>query len=110
MTKFLRFTQSIKIIKLLVKKNGSIKLNFMGSSMLPTIQPGASLHIMYCNNFETGNIYVYTDKDHNSSYKLVCHRLVDIKGSLYYFKGDNRDRVDEPVDKENIIGEVVSWI
>jgi len=105
----LNFEQSMEIIKILLEEKKCLELTFKGSSMLPTIKPGSRLIINKFNNLSVGKIYVYIDRDLDSFSKIVCHRLYEINKYQYYFKGDNRNIIDNFVEVKDIIGEVVSW-
>ncbi|QNO15557.1 S24/S26 family peptidase [Alkalicella caledoniensis] len=73
--------------------------------MHPTILNYSTVNIVAPRGYEIGKIYAYHD-DLESFPRLVCHRLIKIQGGLYYFKGDNRNKVDVPIKKDFILGEV----
>lgn len=63
-----------------------------GNSMCPSHGTyGISLQkeIISTNDLKIGKVYVYEDYLNITSYNLIQHRLMDIRGSDYIFKGDN---------------------
>ena len=106
--KLLNFEESIYVIKKLLE-NEHLEFTFKGSSMLPTIKPGTRLVVSGYDKLTIGKIYVYIDRDPDSISKIVCHRLYKVNKPMYYFKGDNRRNIDNPIGREDIIGEVVYW-
>lgn len=105
----LSFTNSIELIKAVLESGHEIYLDFRGTSMLPTLQPETKLSLKIPTSLIVGGIYIYVDHDQDSFSKLVCHRLIDKRAEGYIFKGDNRDSLDLPVPKDDIIAEVISW-
>jgi len=80
-----------------------------GYSMLPTIHSGDLLVVALKDspyfNPEVGDILVYSYNEKIN----VAHRLVAIRGDIYFFKGDNNNYIEE-VPEEAIIGEVIETI
>ena len=75
-------------------------------SMLPLMYPDAVLdYIPFDGNLKCGHIYIYNNLDKNYT---VAHRFVyEAKNGDLYFKGDNNDRLDLPINKSDILNEVV---
>ena len=94
----------ISILRSLLAQNCQIKMNAQGFSMLPTIQPGATLLISSISEVVTGKVYLY-----ESMNQLIVHRLVEIKESpllTLYFKGDANKMQDPPVKPGQLIGAI----
>lgn len=72
-------------------------------SMLPSYSPESLVDAVdLVGEPLCGHVYIY-ERDGVS----VVHRLVFVGGLGYYFKGDNNDVLDEPVDLGSIKKEVV---
>ena len=84
--------------------------NFLGytffevqtGSMEPKINIDDYVFIKITKNVKKNDIITYFDGD-----ELITHRLIDITGEVLYTKGDNNSGLDEPIEKENVIGKVV---
>jgi len=85
-----------------------LELPFNGTSMMPTISPGCNIKIRpVTGEFKIGSIYVFIVRDWGKP-KLFCHRLVNITHDRLIFKGDNRNKKDNPVDPIDVLGELIS--
>lgn len=80
----------------------------MSPSMEPAIMKGSFMigeRLKGDEELQIGDICTYRPKD--VSY-TVTHRIVDIKGGDYVFKGDNNERADEtPVKRDQILYRVI---
>lgn len=109
MIEAIEFEQQILILRMLLEERDMVELSFKGTSMLPVINPGAVLQVIKCKKLRVGGIYLYVDRDPDSYSKIVAHRLIKYADKCYYFKGDNRSRIDDPVAKKDVIGEIIKW-
>jgi len=76
-------------------------------SMLPSVTPDTMLDtIKFKGNMKCGHAYIYSKNDTNT----VVHRFVyeDAEG-LLYFKGDNNQYWDDPINLSQIEEEVVGY-
>ncbi|WIV11341.1 S24/S26 family peptidase [Proteiniborus sp. MB09-C3] len=100
------FEHSTEIIMNLISMGFSFSFLFDGTSMLPTILPKSKIKLINPTSLKLNNIYIYIDLN-SPTKRLVCHRLIDIKNNICYFKGDNRSEIDAPVAMQMIIAEVI---
>lgn len=71
-----------------------------GSSMEPLINQGDRLFIQKkTNNLKIGEIIVFFQNK-----KIVCHRIIKLRGEWVITKGDNLAFQDNPQKKKSIIG------
>lgn len=79
----------------------------MSGSMEPTLQVGGILyyHEFDLEDFENGDILVYSTKEH-----IISHRLVDKTGDGFITKGDNNNTIDSRlVNNNQILGKGTNW-
>ncbi len=79
----------------------------MSGSMEPTLQVGGILyyHELNLEDFENGDILVYSTKEH-----IISHRLVDKTGDGFITKGDNNNTVDSSLVNDNqVLGKGTNW-
>lgn len=79
----------------------------MSGSMEPTLQVGGILyyHEFDLEDFENGDILVYSTKEH-----IISHRLVDKTGDGFITKGDNNNTIDSSlVNNNQILGKGTNW-
>lgn len=70
-------------------------------SMEPLIQVDDYVFVKITDNIDVDDIVsYYTDNS------VVTHRVVKIEDCLIYTKGDNNNAIDEPVNKNQVIGKV----
>lgn len=74
-------------------------------SMEPTIHVGDVIIVKITNDIEENDIIVC--KENNS---FITHRLLEIQDNKLITKGDANNTEDEPMDRANLIGEVVNII
>ena len=94
-------------IKILIAMKKAVKpfdLTVTGFSMNPVLYEGDIAAISPMNSDDTYNIgdilvFVYNRDE------LLVHRLIEIKGDMYYCKGDNALRM-EKISADQIIGKV----
>lgn len=103
------FSDGVDLIKILISQKIPFRFKLNGSSMIPTIFNGDIIIVQEFNEITEGKIYLYTDRL-SPTERLVCHRLVRVDGNKLFFKGDSRQQVDFPINKNQIIGEVVDII
>lgn len=76
-----------------------------GSSMLPFLPPGFKFVLMQpSNSIHVGDVVSFKRDGQRNK---VLHRVIEVRENVVITRGDNNNIVDEPVDKENVIGKVV---
>lgn len=63
-----------------------------GNSMAPALEEGDLVVVRESSSYEVGDVVAYFDPILGSP---VLHRIVDMSGDRFVFKGDNTDRIDE---------------
>lgn len=63
-----------------------------GSSMAPALDDGDLVVVRESRSYEVGDVVAYFNPTLGSP---VLHRIIDISGERFVFKGDNSDRIDE---------------
>lgn len=76
-------------------------LEVIGQSMFPVLQEKDLLFVAVEKQYQPGDILVYMYKN-----VLTVHRILFVKNSVFYCKGDNSFRLED-VCSENVIGKVV---
>ena len=79
----------------------------ISGSMEPKLKVGSILyyHKEDINNFEKGDILVYTTKSY-----IISHRIVEISEDGFITKGDANKTIDSnEVFKEQVLGKGVNW-
>lgn len=79
--------------------------NVLSGSMEPTFSKGTLLIVKEETKPEKGQIVVY-----QSGNELIVHRIVNISKNKIITKGDANNIADEPFDKTQIKGVVITWI
>jgi signal peptidase len=75
-----------------------------GSSMEPTMSGDFTIILIErTHNLSISDIGMY-----ESGGRSVVHRVIHKNSSEYIFQGDNNPVADAPVDRQDVIGEVVS--
>ena len=74
----------------------------VSNSMQPTIDPGDVIFIKKTNinDLEVGDVITF-QKDN----MIATHRIIEIQDENVITQGDNNNLQDDPLSKENIIGE-----
>lgn len=87
----------------LLRNGGAIRLQALGTSMLPTIWPGdvVSIENRRGKEIAPGDL-VLVARDH----KFFIHRLVEQLSSHWITRGDSLPRNDVPVDEAHVLGRV----
>ncbi|MBC7327387.1 GNAT family N-acetyltransferase [bacterium] len=87
-----------------LKRGQRVRLTAKGSSMFPFIRNGDVVELESFNfQPKFGDILLIRRADG----KYVMHRVVKVKGELFYLRGDSLNSLEGPFGKENIIGKVV---
>lgn len=71
-------------------------------SMAPEINPGDWIIVKASNSIELKDIVTY-----NKSGEYITHRVIGAYNGTYVTKGDANNSTDDPIDKKQIVGEVV---
>lgn len=85
--------------------------NFLGyrvyrigsGSMMPELKVGEYILVKEKNNYKVGDIITYKSKG-----KYITHRIVYKKGKKIITKGDKNNLNDESINKNVVVGKVVS--
>ena len=83
-------------------------MNYIGSSMNPTLKPGDRLETIPCDGQETrrGDVVVFISPADGSK---VVHRVVSVDSKGIKTRGDNCNRIDPWVHSpDKIVGRVIS--
>ena len=72
--------------------------------MKPTYTDSEAILVDTTTYPNVDDVGVYRDESRNS---YVAHRVLSIDNGVYKFSGDNNWRIDPPVSKDNVLGEVV---
>lgn len=75
-------------------------------SMEPNLKVGDFIIIKKQNEYDTGDIVTYVDKENY----FVTHRITMMNGDEITTKGDANNTIDAPITKQQIIGKVVCKI
>ena len=71
-------------------------------SMSGTIEINDLIVVNITKNVKKNDVITFKDKNNT----VVTHRVVKIESGKYYCKGDRNNSIDEPIDKNDIIGKV----
>jgi hypothetical protein len=84
---------------------GEVRLRVMGSSMLPSVQPGDVLTIRRCamSAVESGAIVLFTRDG-----RLFAHRVVARRNTHLVTRGDALEWQDPPICQDQLLGRVVT--
>jgi signal peptidase I len=84
---------------------GESRLKVTGLSMLPTVHPGDEVTVRRksMEEMKPGQIVLFHRND-----GLVAHRIVGNPGPYLLTRGDALPYADDPVQQDEIVGEVVS--
>lgn len=85
----------------LLQSVGHARIEVLGSSMLPVIQPGDILRVE-AGPVQPGDIIVFTSEN-----SLCAHRLITFSGEMAIARGDGNQRYDAPFPSEQILGRVI---
>lgn len=86
---------------------GHKPLVVISGSMEPVLKVGGILYYekININEFDEGDILVYTTKDH-----IISHRIVNITDNGFITKGDVNNAVDvDLVDSQQVLGKGTDW-
>lgn len=92
----------VHLLKWKIKKDGYLKIKINGSCMEPFITDSEIILVENINNYndlKSGDIILVYSDNH-----LRAHRIVSMKKTQIYTKGDNALAFDENIDYKNIIG------
>jgi signal peptidase len=101
---------SLHLIANVINKNGFIDIPAEGTSMFPFIRKGDVCRFVSCeaSTLKKGDVVLFR----TSSGRLIAHRyykaITDGNQTRYVFKGDTNLGFDEAVDREQIMGKLVS--
>lgn len=79
--------------------------NVLSGSMEPTFSKGTLLLVKDTRQVQEGDIVVY-----QSGKELIVHRIIAVDGDKIITQGDANNVADEPFEKSQIKGKVISWI
>ncbi len=91
-----------KILPAIIKSKGEAQITVIGVSMQPTLYEGDEVTIKSCDQYEVGDILVFSYKNEG----ILIHRLLK-KNSRYFCKGDNAFRLED-IELGQIIGKAVA--
>lgn len=80
-------------------------VSVVSDSMEPVLHRGDLLFVVSPAGIDVGDIAIY--KRDASDFTIV-HRVIAIDGDIFTIKGDNNQRADPPVRRDQIIGKVVA--
>ena len=86
----------------LLQTVGHARIEVLGSSMLPVIQPGDVLRVE-AGPVQPGDIIVFTGEG-----SLCAHRLLALADGMAIARGDGNRRYDVPFPNEQILGRVMN--
>jgi len=88
-----------------LNKDNELFFTNVGYSMYPLIKEREDiLHIVKSDEFKKGDILLYkSNVDH-----YVLHRLLKIKKDKYILAGDYNYSKDQPINKEQILGKLIT--
>ena len=92
----------VNILKTMAQTEGGVVIQASGTSMFPIIKSGDMLRVKYFQNYDVGDILVFTYKGGS----LLVHRLLKIDNTIFFCKGDSSFRMED-INMERIIGKVV---
>ncbi|MGQ9705904.1 MAG: S24/S26 family peptidase [bacterium] len=95
---------ALELLKDALDNKSCLRISIGGTSMLPFIKDSDEIYIERNKNLpQVGDIIVY-----KSDSSIVAHRVIkiDIRGRVYT-KGDNRLRIEGPIEIKDIIGKVI---
>jgi signal peptidase I len=72
-----------------------------GTSMLPVIESGKSIHTIKTDSYKKGDIVVY-----KLGREYIVHRIVRLKNNIIITKGDHNLYSDKAIAKSFVIGKV----
>ena len=75
-------------------------------SMEPNLKVGDFIIIRKQNEYDTGDIVTFVDKENY----FVTHRIIMMNDDEFTTKGDANNTIDAPITKQQIIGKVVCKI
>lgn len=92
-----------KLLFAQAKSGRPVDITVEGVSMHPTLYAGDVVTLVACEEYEIGDILVFTYKQEG----LLIHRLLDKKDGRYFCKGDNAFRLED-ITQEPIAGKVTA--
>ena len=92
-----------RLLEASLRSGWQTEITVTGVSMNPTLYEGDTVAVQKCDDYDVGDILVFTYKDGS----LLVHRLLKKDGLRYYCKGDNAFRLED-VTINQIAGKVVS--
>lgn len=96
---------AVAVLRQRLAERTAIELQVQSASMLPVIRPGDMISVgsVSVDTLRSGDIIVY-----ERSGVFIVHRVLRVDARVVITKGDNARMVDIRVDKNAIIGKVVS--
>lgn len=91
-----------KLLFTQAKRKIEIQIRVAGTSMNPTLYEGDSITIKQFDDYNIGDILVFTYK----SDELLVHRLLKKTDCKYFCKGDNSFRLED-ITIDQIVGKVI---
>ena len=88
----------------LLSRVGEARLSALGSSMMPSILPGDTLHVQRCDSTtpRVGDVVMFTRYG-----RLFAHRVIGSVDGTLVTQGDNLDASDGPVLASEFLGRVI---
>ena len=80
-------------------------IRIRGTSMLPTLRPGATVRLEPCTSVRAGDVVTYAFGG-----LLFTHRVVRLRAGTVVCRGDNHLRNDPPVPMSDILGRAVEEV
>ena len=71
-------------------------------SMKNTLHEGDFIVVEKTNDYQIDDIITYKENNY-----YVTHRIIEIEGDQVTTKGDANNPIDDPINKDNIVGEYV---
>lgn len=94
----------IDLLKKTLEMKGQITLMVHGNSMLPTLLDNQAVIIQKTSNIKIGDIIAYYFFD-ASEVKIIIHRVVFVRRTYVFTKGDNNNFIDPiKISFNNILG------
>ena len=90
-----------RALKMMLSATGYAGVTISGVSMWPVLQDGQKAEVVYCSQYEIGDILVYGYKSEG----ILVHRLLKIENGIYFCKGDNSFRLEAIIARQ-VIGKV----
>jgi hypothetical protein len=88
-----------------LSENRLAVVRIRGSSMSPTLRPGATVRLEPCTSMRVGDVVTY-----ELGKLMFTHRVVKLQGDTVVCRGDNHLRNDPPVPVSDVLGRAVETV